>query len=127
MSFDEDLEDAYYLGIRPALQDCGYVSIFMKEVTTNKGVTDRILAEIRQAQFVIADFTQHRNGCYFEAGFAQALGREVIWCCRDTDFDKLHFDTRHLGHIKWSQPADLKQKLSDAILALIGRGPMGSF
>jgi hypothetical protein len=119
MSFDDSLNPAYMDGIKPAVEECGYKPVFMKEVSTNKGISDRILAEVRQAEFLVCDFTGHRNGCYFEAGFAHGLGREVIYMCRDTDFGSLHFDIKHLGHIKWSEPADLRGKLRDSIRANI--------
>jgi len=120
MSFEEELDEAYLLGIKPAVeQDCGLIAIRMKEIEHNQDICDRLLSEIRQAQFVIADFTGHRNGVYYEAGFARALGREVINCCRESDFDGLHFDTNHLNHIKWTTAADLRQKLVDRIRATI--------
>ncbi len=34
-------------------------------------------------RFMIADFTGHRGGVYFEAGFAHGLGIPVIWTCRE--------------------------------------------
>jgi len=120
MSFAEELDEAYLLGIKPAVeQDCGLIAIRMKELEHNQDICDRLLSEIRQAQFVIADFTGHRSGVYYEAGFARALGREVINCCRESDFDGLHFDTNHLNHIKWATAADLRQKLADRIRATI--------
>ena len=85
----------------------------------NKGISDRILAEIRLAEFVVADFTGQRQSVYFEAGFARGLGREVIWCCRKDQVDDLHFDTKHLGHVVWETQEDLRQKLADSIRANI--------
>jgi len=120
MSFADELDEAYLLGIKPAVeQDCGMNAIRMKELHHNQDICDRLLSEIRQAQFVIADFTGHRNGVYYEAGFARALGREVINCCRADCFDELHFDTNHLNHIKWTAPADLREKLTHRIRATI--------
>ncbi len=79
--------DAYTNGIRPAIEnDCGFTSIQMLEVEHNDKICDRIIVEIRRAQFVIADFTFQRGGVYFEAGFAQALGRPVIWTCKACHF-----------------------------------------
>jgi hypothetical protein len=120
MSFAEELDEAYLLGMKLAVEkDCGLTAIRMKEIEHNQDICDRLLSEIRQAQFVIADFTGHRNGVYYEAGFARALGRPVINCCRESDFDGLHFDTNHLNHIRWTTAADLRQKLADRIRATI--------
>jgi nucleoside 2-deoxyribosyltransferase len=85
----------------------------------NNQITDEIIAAIRDAEFVIADFTGNRGGVYYEAGFARGLGRPVIHCCRDTDFDDRHFDTKLINHIKWSDPADLREKLANRIKATV--------
>jgi hypothetical protein len=120
MAFREDLSAAYQDGIRAAIEDdCGLESVRMKELEHNEKICDRIIVEIRRSQFVVADFTLHRGGVYFEAGFAAALGRTVIWTCRDTDYEGLHFDTRQFNHIKWSEPADLRVSLAARIRATI--------
>jgi hypothetical protein len=119
MSFARDLDEAYSLGIKPAIEDCGFKAICMKEIATNEGITDRILSEVRLAQFLVADFTGQRGGVYFEAGFARGLGRSVIWTCRRDEVSKLHFDTKHLGHVVWDAPADLRLRLVESIRANI--------
>jgi hypothetical protein len=119
MSFDLSLESAYALGIKPAILECGFTPVCMKEIATNEGITDRILSEIRLAQFVVADFTGQRGGVYFEAGFARGLGREVIWSCRKDELHRVHFDINHFGHVVWETPVELQQKLAESIRANI--------
>jgi|SRR5580693_2606254 hypothetical protein len=120
MSFDPSLDDAYTMGIKPAIEeDLKQKSVCMKEIATNDGITDRILSEIRLAQFVVADFTGQRGGVYFEAGFARGLGREVIWSCRKDEKDLVHFDIKHFGLVLWETPADLREKLAESIRANI--------
>lgn len=120
MSFDPELDDAYLRGILPAVkQDCGLDPVRLKEVQHIEQITDRIIAEIRRAQFMVADFTGQRQGVYFEAGFAMGLGHPVIWMCRKGEVGLLHFDTRQYNHILWETPEDLRQQLADRIRALI--------
>lgn len=121
MSFDPSLNNAYELGIKSAVIDCGFDPIRIDRVHHNEKICDKILAEVRLAQFVVADFTYHRGGVYFEVGFAMGLGRPVIWTCRKDDFDNTHFDTRQYNHIVWSTPEDLKAKLTERIRATILR------
>ena len=116
---DDQMDEPYRNGIEPAIRACGYPPVWMKDIPENKGITDRILSEIRRAEFIVADFTGQRQSVYFEAGFARGLGREVIWCCRDTEVNELHFDTRHLGHVAWKDSADLREKLAASIRANI--------
>ena len=75
-------------------------------------INDRIVADIRRAQCVVADFTRQRPSVYFEAGFGMALGRPVICTCRDTDFENLHFDIRQFPFIKWRTAAELREQLT---------------
>lgn len=124
MSFTVEPE-MYAEGIRPAVKDSGYSPISMKDVLMNEDICFRMLAEIRKAHIVVADFTEHKHGVYFEAGFARALGREVFWTCREDHLGRTHFDTNHYQHLVWSTPADLRQKLTEKILAVVGRGPTG--
>jgi len=122
MSFDPTLAAAYENGIRPAVKDdCGFDPVRIDLVHHNEKICDRILAEIRLAQFMVADFTLHRAGVYFEAGFAMGLGRPVIWTVRKDDLAKAHFDTRQYNHIEWEEPQDLRAKLADRIRATIVR------
>ena len=122
MWFDKDLTDAWRAGFEPALRDAGYRALRIDLVHHNEKICDRILAEIRRSGFLVADFTGDRGGVYFEAGFALGLGLAVIWTCREDYTDELHFDTRQFNHIVWSNPADLREKLSDRVVATIGPG-----
>src|SRR5439155_2976868 len=75
MSFDRSLDPAFTDGIVPAIEvDCGFRVIRVDRVPHNESITDLIIAGIRSAEFVVADFTLQRQGVYYEAGFAQGLG-----------------------------------------------------
>jgi hypothetical protein len=120
MAFRPEMLNAYQEGIRAAIEDdCGFDPMCMLELEHNDKICDRIIVEIRRAQFVIADFTFQRGGVYFEAGFAQALGRPVIWTCKACDFEGLHFDTRQYNHIKWETTTDLRAQLAARIRGTI--------
>ena len=117
------MQQLYELGISPAIEDAGYKAARVDLVEHNEYIMDEVLGGIRRAPFVVADFTGHRNGVYFEAGFTRGLGIPVICTCREDCFDKAHFDTQQLNHIRWNTPAELRQRLSNRILGTIGTGP----
>jgi len=120
MSFNPHLNEAFQDGIRAAVEDdCGLSAVRMMELEHNDKICDRIIVEIRRAQFVIADFTFQRGGVYYEAGFASALGRPVIWTCKHCHFKRLHFDTRQYNHIKWESATDLRSQLAARIRGTI--------
>ena len=121
MSFDEDLKKPiFHDGIEPAIRiDCKMEPVRIDLVPHNDNIIDKIIAEIRTCQFMVADFTGNKAGVYFEAGFAKGLGREVIWTCRKDHFENIHFDIAQFSHIVWQDPHDLRTRLADRIKATI--------
>jgi len=115
MAFDVSLNEVYDVAIEPAVRATGLSVIRVDKVEHNGIVTDLIHAEIRRAQVVVADVTLQRPGVYFEAGLAIGLGRAVIWCCREDEITKVHFDTRQYSHVVWKDAADLRMKLETRI------------
>lgn len=126
MWFHDDLKPAYTEGMEPAIRASQYEPIRIDGVEHLEGITDRIMAEIRESRFVVADVTGARYGVYYEAGFATGLGIPVIYCCRKGNETDMHFDTKHLSHIIWETPEDLAERLENRIVATIGRGPLES-
>lgn len=122
MWFDDDMRDAYDLAIAPGIEDAGFCPMRIDLTEFNDDVVARILAEIREARFVVSDFTGHRNGVYFETGFAMGLGLPVIWLCRKDQIRDAHFDTNHFNHISWETPTELRERLAIRIKATIGLG-----
>ena len=120
MSFHESLKEAYDSGIFLAVKtDCNMDPVRIDRVHHNEKICDKLIAEIRTSQFLVANVTLQRPGVYFEAGFAMGLGRPVIWTCRDDDLPNVHFDTRQYSHVVWTDPQDLRTKLADRIKATI--------
>jgi hypothetical protein len=65
-----------------------------------------------------------RRGVYFEAGLALGLGMPVIWTARDNMKSEIHFNTRQYNHIFWKEESDLRIRLYNRIIALLGQGPL---
>jgi hypothetical protein len=128
MWFNDATEEPYINGLHKAIEDSGYEPrrVDQKHHHLNK-VDDEIIAEIRRSRFLVADFTcepdKVRGGVYFEAGFAMGLNIPIIWTCKETSMNDLHFDTRQYPHIVWKHSADLYTQLKARIGRLIGDGP----
>lgn len=115
--------DQYFEAVSAALLEVGYGVIRVDLVPHNDFIMDQVIAGIRQAPFVLADFTGHRPGVYFEAGYARGLNIPVIHTCKASHFDAAHFDIKQINTIQWGSPADIQEPLKSRILATIGRGP----
>lgn len=126
MSFDESMLTLRKEGIFRAIEGTGYRPLVIDEKDFNADIVDEILADIRRSRFVVADFTQQKNGVYFEAGFAQGLGLQVIRTCRRAETKELHFDVNHYSFVLWDddQLPDFVDRLRRRIEAVIGRGPV---
>jgi nucleoside 2-deoxyribosyltransferase len=128
MWFHDSTNEAYLNGIAPALSATGYKPIRIDKKEHNNKIDDEIVAEIRRSRFLVADFTCEpkniRGGVYYEAGFAQGLGIPVIWTCKNTSINDLHFDTRQYSHIVWQDVSELFLQLKNRIGATIGDGPL---
>ena len=104
MWFDDAMDQAWKEGSKPALVATGFRPLRVDLEEHNEKIDDYIIAQIRRSGLLIADFTGHRGGVYFEAGFALELGIPVIWTCREPDLGESHFDTRQYNHVVRTDP-----------------------
>jgi nucleoside 2-deoxyribosyltransferase len=119
MWFADEMNEAFHKGMFPGLDATGYTPFRVGLRPHNDKIDDRIVAEIRRSGLVVADFTGHRGGAYWEAGFAQGLGIPVIRTCRKDYFGDIHFDTRQYLHLVWETPDELRKRLQEHIRATI--------
>ncbi|MEX2113536.1 MAG: hypothetical protein WD845_10145 [Pirellulales bacterium] len=108
-------------GLRDGVTRAGYDPLVIDGIDFVGSISDRIIAEIRKSRFVVADFTEHRQNVYFEAGFAEGIGIPVFFTCRRDQIDKLHFDKRQENTIGWADVNELAERLHRRIEAVIGR------
>lgn len=126
MSFKIEMmpvQEAILQGIR----DAGYKPHILNNSDYNGKIDDEIISQIRRSRFVLADFTGHRPNVYYEAGFAQGLGIEVFWTCREEEIEGTHFDVRQYNCIGWTDKTEndlkeFKRRITSRIEASIGRG-----
>jgi nucleoside 2-deoxyribosyltransferase len=123
MWFDDTTAEAWEYGLRKGITDAGYQPIRIDKTEHVNKICDEIVAQIRRSRFVVADYTGHRAGVYYEAGYAAGREIPVIPTCRKNEIDKLHFDVRQFNCIDWQTPAELAERLKARIEAHIGDGP----
>ena len=106
---------------KPAVRQTGFELMRLDEEPRAGLIDDRLRLEIRTSRFMIADLTHQNNGAYWEAGFAEGLGRPVIYTCRKNVFEdpktKPHFDTNHYLTVVWDpeNPAAAAEQLKTVI------------
>ena len=122
MSFHDDLKPAWEEGISPALKKAGFRPYRVDAEPHIDRIDTKIITEIKNSQFLVADVTLQRPGVYFEAGYAIGLGLPVFWCVRSDDLKNVHFDTRQYNHIVWENEKYLAEQLYLFVTAIIGKG-----
>ena len=125
---DPELTSIYRDQMRPAVEQAGFDLRAMNEDHKTAGSIDnRMRVEIRTSRFVVCDLTHGNRGAYWEAGFAEGLGRPVFYTCRSDvlqdrqHVDHPHFDTAHQLIIAWNpaDPSPAMQELKDVIRATL--------
>lgn len=112
--------DERFETIEGVISDAGGIAIRIDKEHALEDLVGRIKKEIRGSQFVVADLTDERPSCYFEAGYAEALGKSVIYVASKQSVAKpgtkttIHFDI-HMNMNYFSNHTELGEKLVSAI------------
>lgn len=122
MSFSPELKPAWEKGIRPALKRAKFNPYRVDAEPHIDRIDMKIMTEIKNSRFLVADVTQQRPGVYFEAGYALGIGLPVFWCVHHDDLKNVHFDTRQYSHIVWESEEHLSEQLYFFVSAIIGKG-----
>lgn len=92
---------------KPAVKQAGFDLVRLDDRPKAGLIDDRLRVEIQTSRFLIADLTHSNLGAYWEAGYAEGLGKPVIYTCDKKVFDnpetKPHFDTNHHLTIPWDE------------------------
>lgn len=124
MEYGDSTLDGVVDGIfKPAVSQAGFDLFRLNERPKAGLIDDRLRVEIRTSKFLIADLTHENAGAYWEAGYAEGLGKPVIYTCEKCKFrkDKSHFDTNHHLTIIWDNenPEDAASTLKATIRATL--------
>jgi hypothetical protein len=120
---DEDLEWMFENCFKRAVKATGF-DLYRLDKDPKAGlIDDQLRVEIRTSRFLIADLTHDNEGAYWESGFAEGLGKPVIYICEKQKFekDKTHFDTNHQKTFTWERenPEEIFEQLKATIRATL--------
>jgi nucleoside 2-deoxyribosyltransferase len=105
-----DVNVLYRKTLRPVLREFG-PAFNIEEIHHGENIDTRILKEIDETDYLLADLTYARPSVYFEAGYAAAKQMPVLYTCRADHVRRgapheIHFDVNHRQMILWADPGD---------------------
>lgn len=108
---------------KPAVEAAGFELATALENQPAGLIDDQMRVAIRTSRFVVSDLSHGNSGAYWEAGFAEGLGRPVIYTCRKAEWEvqRSHFDTNHLVTVVWdpNNLSDAASRLTATIRATL--------
>lgn len=112
MKFGDSILDSAYQGVIKAVgEEFKFQVLRVDEILDAGQIAHQVLENISKSEIILAELSGERPNCYYEAGFAHALGKTMIFCIRQGE--KIHFDLTGYRFIQWSTEQDLRQKLRE--------------
>lgn len=105
---DNDIKSLYTDIYKPAAEEVGFNLHSLIDDHKSGLIDEKLKVELRRAAFVIAEISTRNSNVLWEAGFAEALGKPVIYSCRSENWEdvkKYTFDTNHMYTIIWNKDA----------------------
>jgi hypothetical protein len=112
--------DSRFEALETLLGKYDAVAIRIDKEHTLDELVKRIKEEIAKSRFVIADLTDERPSCYFEAGYAEALRKPMLFVASKESVvhpktpTKVHFDI-HQNVNYFTNTRELRQKVKAAL------------
>lgn len=112
--------DSRFEAIEKTIGEFDAVAIRIDKEYTLDELVKRIKDEIRKCTFVVADLTEERPSCYFESGYAEALGKPILYVASKESVvnpktkTQIHFDI-HRNVNFFTNNKELRSKLKSVI------------
>jgi hypothetical protein len=113
---DPEIDSAYEGVIKPLGNEFGYNVLRVDEIQDSGHITEQILQHIGSSKIVLVELTGERPNCYYEAGYAHALRKDIIFCIREGEH--IHFDLAAYRFIQWDTEATFRRKLRERLTAI---------
>ena len=114
---NKDVDHNYEFVIKPTFKAHLFSIERADEIASSGPVTEIITSAIVRSSIVVADLTDERQNCYYEVGFAHALGKPVIILAREGT--TRHFDISVYQWHYWESYKDLKLKFETALAGVL--------
>lgn len=120
MPFAREYEDTFFVAMAPSADSVGAVCRRVDQEEYVGDIVKRIETMISEATAVVVDLSEAKPNVFYEAGFAQGIGKPLIPICQ-TPIKDLPFDVNHWNIIEYyrGQTHSLKGKLTRRLKSVL--------
>lgn len=98
-----------FSAIRNAAINCGFRAERVDRIASDATIDRKIIDNIKKAELIIADLSFERPNCYYELGYARAIGKNIISIASKNT--QIHFDVEHYDCVYFSSGEELEGEL----------------
>lgn len=114
---NDEVMHNYEFVIKPAIKQFNFDIQKADEISHTGTITGAILSAINRSRFLVADLTDEKPNCYYEVGYAHALGKPVIILAKEGTHR--HFDISTYKWNFWKDYIDLKPKFEKELQSVL--------
>lgn len=107
--------------VRSVFKSFGVRAVRADDIEHDGLISERVLNEIKTAEFLFADLSGTRPNVYYEIGYAHALGKRVILFRKSGT--NIHFDLAGYNCPEYSNLRELNEKLTRRLVEMTNRNP----
>lgn len=116
-----DLEDVSNT-VKETFRKYGIAAVRADDVEHQGVITEVVLQQIRESEFLFADLSGERPNVYYEVGFAHAIGKRPILCRKAGT--QIHFDLAGHNVPEYRNVTHLRSLLEKRLQAMTGKNLM---
>lgn len=117
MPFNPKFNGIWTSVIKPLMEELNHTCIRADDIFKPGSILNDIFTNIKGADYIIADVTEHNPNVYYELGYSHALEKKVILITQDVA--TLPFDLKHQRVISYSDTAQGANQLKNDLKQFI--------
>lgn len=114
---DSEVDGVYTSAVKPSLESNGLTVARSDEIRRAGLVMASVTEAIAASKFVVADLTNARPNCYYELGYAHALGKTGLLIAKEGSVR--HFDVAGYRWNAWKTGVDFRPEFNAEVLGVL--------